>query len=153
MLSTASLQFSTNECLPSINDFRVWNLENQCAVEHNWSIIELLAALLVKTACDKIVTMSQHEHQRSVNHLWSWILDNLKAKECRISTMNLLAAWIGQNASDDITSAAYNWAATKHQQFLWRLRTLYCNVLTCAVPKWSFTQSVFAICPCIQLHK
>jgi len=67
--------------------------------------------------------------------------------------MNLPAAFNGKNASDDIASASYNWAPTEHQQFLWRLRTLYSNVLHCAVPKSGFAQSVFAICPCIQLHK
>jgi hypothetical protein len=34
-----------------------------------------------------------------------------------------------------------------------RLRTLHSNKLHYAVPKLSFTRSVVAICPCIQLHK
>jgi len=34
-----------------------------------------------------------------------------------------------------------------------RLRTLHSNKLHYAVPKWIFTRSVVAICPCIQPHK
>jgi hypothetical protein len=34
-----------------------------------------------------------------------------------------------------------------------RLRTLHSNKLRHAVPKWRFTRSVIAICPCIQYHK
>jgi len=66
--------------------------------------------------------------------------------------MNLLAGLIGSNASDNIASTSYNWAPTERQQFLWRLRMLHSNELHCAIPKSSSTQSVFAICLCIQLH-
>ena len=152
MISTSS-QCSPNERQLSVNDFRPCILENQRAVRHNCSIIELSAAFLVKTAWDKIVTMYQNERQRSVNNFWSCILDNLTAIERRIPTISLSAAFNGKNASDDIASASYNWVPTEHQQFLWRLRTLFSNVLHCAAPKSSFTRSVFAICPCIQLHK
>jgi hypothetical protein len=152
MLSSSS-QCSTNESQQSVNDLRPWILEIQRAVRHHWSIIELLAAFLVKIACDKLVTMYQNESQRSVNNFWSCILDNLTAIERRIRTTRLLAAFNGKNASDDIASTSYNWAPTEHQQFLWRLRKLYSNELHCAAPKSSFTRSVFAICPCIQLHK
>ena len=152
MLSTSS-KCSPNERQQSVNDYRQCILEKQRAVRHNWSIIELVAALVVKTACDKIVTMSQNQRQRNVNKFWYCILDILTAIERRIPTISLLAACNGKNASDDIASACYNWVPTEHQQFLSRLRTLYSNVLHCAVLKSSFTRSVFAICPCIQLHK
>jgi hypothetical protein len=152
MLTTSS-QCSPNERQQSVNDFRPCILENQRAVRHHWSIIELSAVFLVTTACDKIVTMYQNERHWSVNNFWSCILDNLTAIERRIPKMRLSAAFKGKHASDDIASASYNWAPTEHQQFLWRLRTLYSNVLHCAVPKSSFTRSVCAICPCIQLHK
>jgi len=152
MISTSS-QYSPNERQQSVNDFRPCILENQSAVRHHWLIMGLSAAFLVKPACDKIVTMYQNERQRSINNFWSCILDNLTAIECRIPTISLSAAFNGKNASDDIASASYNWAPTEHQQFLWRLRMLYSNVLHCAAPKSSFTRSVFAICPCIQLHK
>jgi hypothetical protein len=152
MLTTSS-QCSPNERQHNVNDFRPCMLENQHAVRHHWSIIELLAVFLVKTDCIKIVTMYQNERQWSVNNFWSCILDNLTAIERRIPQMRLSAAVKGKNASDDIASASYNWAPTEHQQFLRRLRTLYSNELHCAAPKSSFTRSVFAICPCIQLHK
>jgi len=93
------------------------------------------------------------ERQRSINTFCCCILDKLTAMERRQPTMNLPAAFIGKNASDDIASDSYNWAPPHGQQFLWRLRTLHSNELHCAVPKTSFTRSVFAICPCIQLHK
>ena len=67
--------------------------------------------------------------------------------------MNPSAALIGKNARDDITSSSNNLAPTERQQFLWRLRTLHSNEPHCAVPKSSFTWSVFAIRPCNQLHK
>jgi len=59
--------------------------------------------------------------------------------------MNPSAACIGKDASDDIASAFYNWPPAERQQFLWRLRMLHSNELHCAVPKSSFTRSVFAI--------
>jgi len=93
------------------------------------------------------------ERHRSVNDFCSCILDNLTGMECRLSTMNLSAAFIGKNASDDIASASYNRVPTVCQQCLWRLRMLHSNELHCVVPKSSFTRSVLAICPCIQLHK
>jgi len=68
MLSTTSLQRSTNERQQSLNDFRPCILETQRAVRHTGSIIEPSAAVLVKTACDKIVTMSQNERQLRVNN-------------------------------------------------------------------------------------
>jgi hypothetical protein len=57
-----------------------------------------------------------------------------------------------QNGSDDIASASYYSAPTKHQQFMWRRRMLHTNELHCAVPKLSFTRSIFVICHSIQLH-
>jgi len=59
--------------------------------------------------------------------------------------MNLSAAIIGKNASDDIASASYNWVPADLQRFVWRLKTLHSDERHCAVPKSSFTQSVFAI--------
>jgi len=150
---SASSQGSPNERQQNVNDFRPCILENQRAVRHNWSIIELSAAFLVKTACDKIVTMYQNVRQRSVNNFWSCILDDLTAIEHRIPTIRISAASNGKHSSDDIASASYSWVPTEHQQFLWRVRTLYSNVLDCASRKSSFTRSVFAICPCIQLPK
>ena len=152
MLSRSS-QCSPNERQQRVNNFGTCILDNQSALQHNWSIIKLLVAILVNTACDKIVTMSQNERHWSVNNFWSCIFYNLTAIECRIPTMTLTEAFNGKNASDDITSASYNWAPIEHQQFLSRLRTLYSNVMHCADHKSSFTRSVFAICPCIQLHK
>jgi hypothetical protein len=116
-------------------------------------MIKLLAALLGKNAYDKIVTMSQNEHQQSVNDFWSCILDNLTAMECRLPTVNLSAAFIGKNASDDIASGSYNWVPTQRQLFWWMLRILHSNEVYCDVPKLSCTRSVFAICHCIQLPK
>ena len=42
-------------------------LENQVAVLHYGFIVELSAALVVKNACNKIVTMSHNEHPQRVN--------------------------------------------------------------------------------------
>ena len=67
--------------------------------------------------------------------------------------MNPSAAFIAKNSTDDIASASYNWAPAEDQQSLWGLRTLHSNELDCAVPKSSFTRSVFAIWPYIQLHQ
>jgi len=67
--------------------------------------------------------------------------------------MNLFAVMMGKTSSDDIASTSYNCAPTEHQPLLWRLRKLCSNQLHCAVPKSSFSQSVFLICPCIQLHQ
>jgi len=75
----------------------------------HWSIIELSAAILGKNTYNKIVAMSQNEHQQSVNDFSSRILDNLMAMEHRWPTMNLSAAFIGKNAGDNITSASYSW--------------------------------------------
>jgi len=85
------------------------------------------------------------EPQRSLNNFPSCILDNLTEMERRYPTMNLSPAFVGENGSDDIASAYYNWVPTEHQQFLWRLRMLHSNELHCAVPKSSFTRSVFPI--------
>ena len=57
------------------------------------------------------------------------------------------------NSSDDIAFASYNGAPTQRQQFWWMVRTLHSNELHRAVPKSSFTWSVYAIYPCIELHK
>jgi len=152
MLSSSS-QCSTNDRQQSVTDFRPCILENQLTVRHIWSIIELSDTLPVKIACNKNISMAQNEHQWRVNDFWYCILDNLTAIEHRIPTMRLSTAFNGINAIDNIASASYNWAPTDYQQFLRRLTMLYSNVLHCAVPKSSFTWSVFAICPCIQLHK
>jgi len=116
-------------------------------------IIKLSTAFLGKNCTYKIQTMSQNERQWSINNCWSWILDNLTTMECRYPTMNLLAAFKGTNSSDDIASTFYNWVPTQRQQFWWMLRILNSNELHYVVPKSSFTLPVFAIYPCIQLHK
>jgi len=67
--------------------------------------------------------------------------------------MNLSAACICITGCDNIASASYNWAPTELQQVSWRLRMLHSNELHCAVRESSFTWSVFAIWPCIPLHK
>jgi hypothetical protein len=152
MLSTSS-RSSRNQRQHSVNDFRPCILKNQHEVRHRWLTIKQSATWLVKTTCDKIVTMSHNERQRSINNFLSCILDNLTAIERRIPTMSISAAFNGKHASDYIASASYIWAPTEHQQFLGRLRTLYINVLNFAVPISSFTRSVFGICPCIPLHK
>jgi hypothetical protein len=61
--------------------------------------------------------------------------------------MNISPALIGNSAGDDIASGSYNWAPTQRPQFCWILRMLYSNVLHFAVPKSSFTWSVFRILP------
>lgn len=60
---------------------------------------------------------------------------------------------IGTHAIDNIASSWYNWAPRVHHQSLWRLRTLHSKKVHTAVPKWSFTLSVFAISCCIHLQK
>jgi hypothetical protein len=134
-----------------VNDLRPSILGNQRALQDNWLIIEISATWLVNTACHKILSMFQNEHQQRVNIFWSCILDNPKAIYHRIPTMKLSAAINGKNASEDIASASYNWTPTEHQKFYWRLRTLSRMVRHCAVPQSHFTQPVFAMCPCIQL--
>jgi len=129
---------SVNNCMPCI-------LKYEGVVRLSWSIIELSTAFLEKNAYDKIVTMSQNEPQRSVKDFWSCILQNLTAMERSIPTMNPSAARTRKNASDHIASPSYNWTPAVRQQVLWRLRTLHSNELHRAVPKSSFTQSVFAI--------
>jgi hypothetical protein len=114
MVLTTSTLCPKNERQRSVNDLRPSILENQGALELQWSIIVLPAAFLGKYAYNKIVTMSQNEHQRSVNNFWATILDNITGMEHRYNSMNLLAAFIGKNASGDITSASYNWAPTVH---------------------------------------
>jgi len=68
-------------------------------------------------------------------------------------TIKQSAVCIGKNATCNIGSASYNWAPTERQIFFWRLNTQYTTALHCTAPKSSFTQSVFSIYPCIQLHK
>jgi hypothetical protein len=55
------------------------------------SIIVLPAAVLGTSAYNKIVIMSQNEHQRRVNTFCAGILDDLTGMECRYTTMNLSA--------------------------------------------------------------
>ena len=73
--------------------------------------------------------------------------------ESRYPIFNLSAAFIWKNDSDDIASASYNSAPLEPQQLLWGLNKLHSNELHCVVPELSLTQSVFAICCCIQLRK
>ena len=153
MVATTSLLCPQHERPRSVNDFWPCIMEEARIVRRHWLIIELSAAFLGKNASSKILTLSQNERQRSVNDFWSCMLDNLKAMERRWPTMNPLAAFNRKNGGDDIASATYNWAPTQRQQFWWMLRSLHSDVLHCAVPKSSFTRSVFAIYPCIQLHK
>ena len=145
ILSTISSLCPKNERQCSVNDFMPCILQDQRAVALSWSRIEVSTAFLGNNACDKIVTMSQNARQWSVNNLWSCILDNLTAMGRRKPTMNRSAAPMRENASDDIDSTSYNWAPAEHSQFLGRLRMLHSNELHCAVPKSSFTGSVFAI--------
>jgi len=56
-----------NEHQSSFNHFRPCILDNQGAIRIRWSTIKLAAALLVKNAYDKIITMSQNQCQQSVN--------------------------------------------------------------------------------------
>ena len=120
---------------------------NGASTEHQRSING------ASTEHQRSINGASTEHQRSVNNLWSSILDNPMAMECRQPTTNLSAAYIGKTASDNIIYAPYNSAPTDRQHFLWRLRMLHSNELHCTVPNWSFTQSVFSICPCLQLYK
>jgi len=152
MVATTLLLCPENERQRSINNFWPCILEKARVVRRHWHIIELSAAILGNNACSKIVTLSQNERQQRVNDFWSCMLDHLTAMERRKPTMNSLAAFNGKNVSDDIASASYNWAPTQRQQCWWMLRSLHSNVLHCAVPKSSFTRSVFVIYHCIQLH-
>jgi len=93
-------------------------LEYQGAMWLLWFKIGISAAFLGKNAYDKIITMSQNEHQLSVNNLSSCIVDNLMAMKRSKPATNLLAAYIDINASDEIASASYNWALAERQQFL-----------------------------------
>ena len=120
-------------------------LKYQGAVRLSWSIIKQLTTFLGKNAYDEVVTISQNESQRSVHDYWSCILNNLTAMERSKPPMNPSAAPIRKNASDDIASASYTWTPAQRQQFLWGVRPLHSNELHCAVPKLSFTWSVFAI--------
>ena len=116
MLSTTSSLCPRNECQWSVNFYRPSILENQGAMPPpQWSTMVLLATCLGKYAYDKIVTMSQNEHQLSVNDLCAGILDNLTGMEHGYTTMILSTAFMGKNASDDISSASYNSAPTVHQ--------------------------------------
>jgi len=72
-----------NERKRSVHDLRPSILENQGAMQLQWSKIVLPAAFLGKHAYDKIVTMSQNEGQRSVNNLCARTLDNITGMEPR----------------------------------------------------------------------
>ena len=52
-------------------------LENRGAMRQQWSLIELLTALLGKHVNGKIVTMSQHECQGRVNELCTGNFENV----------------------------------------------------------------------------
>ena len=115
MLSTTSSLCPKNERQQTVNNFRPSILENQGAMQPQWSTIVLLAAFLGKYAYEKIVTMSQTERQWSINDLCTGILDNRTGMECRYTTMILSTACIGKNASEDIASASYNSAPILRQ--------------------------------------
>jgi len=72
-----------NECQRSVNDFSPSILENQGAMQLQWSIVALLAAFLGKYGYDKVVTRSQNEHQQSVKDSCAGILNNITGMEHR----------------------------------------------------------------------
>jgi hypothetical protein len=149
MVATTLLPCPKNKGQQSVNNFRPCVMENATVVRRHWPIITLSAAFPGKNTYDKILTVSHNDRQWSVNNFGSCIFDNLTVMEHRYPAMNLSAACVGKNSCDNITSASYNWAPTQRQQFWWMLRTLHSNELHGAVPKSSFTWSIFAICPCI----
>jgi hypothetical protein len=67
MVATASLLCTNIERQWSVNNFWPCICAQARVIRRHWPIIELSAAFLDKNASNKIVTMSQHEHQLSVN--------------------------------------------------------------------------------------
>jgi hypothetical protein len=112
MLLMTSLLCPKNVRQWSINDLRLYILENHGAMHLQWSIIVQQATFLGNYAFDKMVTMSQFVRQWSVNDICAGILDNITGMERKLITMNLLAACIVKNKSVNIASASYNWAPT-----------------------------------------
>ena len=146
-----------NERQQGVNIFMPSIFEYQLAVWPHHSIMELLAAFLGKSAFCNIITMSYNERQPSVNRastildLATWIIQGQWDAANPRSTYRMPCC--GKNTTYDIASAFYRWVPTESKQSLWRLSQLHSNGMHCAVPKLSFTWSVFSICPCIQLHK
>ena len=104
-----------------------------------------------------LVTISlpppNNESQWSVNDFWPCLLRTLRSTECCYPIFKLSASFMGKNSIDDISSSSFNSAPTECQQFVWGLNKLHRNHLHCVVPDLSLTQSVFAICYCMQLCK
>jgi len=93
----------------------------------------------------------KNDCQWSINDIGCCILHTLRAMERCFPIFNIVAAFMGKTPTDNITSASYNSAPTEHQQFLRGLNKVHSNELRCIVRTLSLTQSVFAICCCIQL--
>jgi len=156
-LSATSYLCPKNEPQRSINGVRPCIIINQGALRRHCSVIELLAAFLDKSACSNIVTRSWNERQQSANgastifDLASWIIKWQWGVANPQSTYR--QPLCGKNTSYNIASAFYNWVPMERTQSLWRRSKLHSNEVHCAVPKLSFTWSVFSICVCIKLHQ